>query len=96
MQKLSCIILPYQERKAKRLETSRNVFAEYGLHPEKNKLLDEELHSIEMKKGERYFSCGPRKCIVCGQEYFGGRNLCQECYGVYEEESLFWKQGKKL
>jgi hypothetical protein len=46
------------------------------------------------KSSSMMFNCGPRKCYICNIGYYGSKVICPDCTTVYENEQLFWKQGK--
>jgi len=81
------------------LNKPREVFADYGLHPEKYPKLNLALKEYEERKLSKKFSFEKvyfKTCPACGIVYISGNEICSRCLDVYENENLFWKQGKKL
>ena len=76
------------------IKKARQVFAEYGLNPEKFPELKKQLDYLDSQSKTVMFNCGPRTCIVCESKYYGGSNVCEPCQKIYKEEDLFWRQGK--
>ncbi len=78
------------------IKKARQVFAEYGLDNDSNPRLKQLLSEYEARKNRTATFGGVhrRNCYSCGSDYFGGTELCHTCIGVYENEKLFWEQGK--
>lgn len=99
-----------KEFERERLSEARRVFAGYGLylkdeHKELNpnrkkyeKLGESLERREEMRKATKpiYGGVFLRECPVCDCEGYRSVDLCPRCYDVYDNESLFWRQGKTI